>query len=333
MEAGKLRLHAARDLPASSISPSSATESPVVGPSVAPVVRQYRGREWSGTARDRIAFVAIEQDEGSRPRRLSLLVCTAASAITAAFCAVFLAWAAQRDTSAPSEAARQPLQSLADSELSRAQSSGLTPRAPIQWPTEASPGLAHFLIEPSSPPNTIGQLPAVAQAQVNYDAALNVSEPIAHPSTANDTATRVPSSVAENPVRRASSSPDASAYLLAQASAGNRLDSAALIARGDQFLQYSDVASARLFYKLAASHGSAAGAIAMGSSYDPIFLERNGVRGVRPEPARALAWYRIASELGDAGGKARSDQLLEALRQDAARGDAQARAILGSPIP
>jgi hypothetical protein len=333
MEAGKLRLHAARDLPASSISPSSGTESPVVSPSLAPAARQYRGREWSWTARDPVAFVATDQDEVSRPRRLSLLVCAAASAITAAFCTAILAWAVQRDTSATSEAARQPLQSLADSELSRAQSSALMPRVPIQWPTEASPGLAHFLIEPSYPPDTIRQLPAVAQARINYDAAWKVSEPSAEPTTAKDTATRVPLSATGNPVRRASSSADASASLLAQAPGGHRLDSAALIARGDQFLRYSDVASARLFYKLAASHGSAAGAIAMGSSYDPIFLERNGVRGVRPEPARAFAWFRIASELGDAGGKARSDQLLEVLRQDAARGDAHARAILGSPIP
>jgi TPR repeat protein len=128
-------------------------------------------------------------------------------------------------------------------------------------------------------------------------------------------------------------SADAPAYLPVQAAEGDKIDYASLIARGDEFLRHSDVTSARLFYKLAASRGSAAGAIAMGSSYDPILLERNGVRGVRPEPGRALAWYSIATELGDAGGKARSDQLLEVLRQDAARGDPQAKAILETRIP
>jgi TPR repeat protein len=138
---------------------------------------------------------------------------------------------------------------------------------------------------------------------------------------------------AADKMKGASASANASAYLLAQDGEGHKLDPAALIARGDEFLRHSDVASARLFYKLAASHGSAAGAIAMGSTYDPIFLERNGVRGVRPEPGRALAWYRTASEMGEGGAKGRSDRLLEILRQDAARGDPQAKAILESAIP
>jgi TPR repeat protein len=204
---------------------------------------------------------------------------------------------------------------------------------PIQSPAEAPAGLATILIEPSSLPNTIRRLPASAQAPANYHAGGKVSERITDPRTAKGAETTIPFSAAGSLARRASASANASAYLLTQAAVGQKLDSAALIARGDEFLRYSDVTSARLFYKLAASHGSAAGAIAMGSSYDPIFLERNGVRGVRPEPGRALAWYRIASELGDAGGKARSDRLLEVLRQEAARGDPQAKAILESPIP
>jgi TPR repeat protein len=124
-----------------------------------------------------------------------------------------------------------------------------------------------------------------------------------------------------------------SARLYADAEGAQKLDPALLIARGDEFLRQSDVTSARLFYKLAASNGSAAGATAMGSTYDPILLERNAVRGVKPEPGRALAWYKAAAELGDAGAKARSVQLLDALRRDAARGDPEAKAILDGPLP
>jgi TPR repeat protein len=107
-----------------------------------------------------------------------------------------------------------------------------------------------------------------------------------------------------------------------------KLDPAVLIARGNEFLLQSDVISARLFYRLAAARGSAAGAIAMGGTYDPISLERNAVRGVKPEPAAALDWYRKAGELGDTDAKTRIAQLLDNLRTAAARGDPQARAVL-----
>jgi TPR repeat protein len=122
------------------------------------------------------------------------------------------------------------------------------------------------------------------------------------------------------------------ASLVADAQGAPKLDPSALIARGDEFLRQSDVISARLFYRLAAANGSAAGAIAMGSTYDPVFLERNAVRGVKPEPRKALEWYQTAVELGDPGGKTRSAELLNVLRIDAARGDAQARAILEKAI-
>ncbi|MGE5442041.1 MAG: hypothetical protein ACM3Q0_03135 [Bacteroidota bacterium] len=107
-----------------------------------------------------------------------------------------------------------------------------------------------------------------------------------------------------------------------------KLDPSALIARGDEFLRQSDVVSARLFYRLAAANGSAAAAIAMGSTYDPAFLTRNAVRGVNPEPEKALVWYRRAVELGDPQGKTRTAQLLDVLRLDAARGNTRAQAIL-----
>jgi TPR repeat protein len=118
------------------------------------------------------------------------------------------------------------------------------------------------------------------------------------------------------------------ADLVAESQEAPKLDPSALMARGDEFLRQSDVTSARLFYRLAAVNGSAAGAMAMGSTYDPVLLERNAVRGVKPDPGKALEWYRRAVELGDPGGKTRSAELLEMLRVDAARGDPQAQAIL-----
>ena len=106
------------------------------------------------------------------------------------------------------------------------------------------------------------------------------------------------------------------------------LDSAMLIARGDEYFARSDVTAARLFYRRAFDGGSAAGATAMGATFDPIIFEQRGIRGVRADPAEALQWYRRAAQLGNAAAEARGFALIEYLRARAANGDAEARAIL-----
>jgi hypothetical protein len=52
---------------------------------------------------------------------------------------------------------------------------------------------------------------------------------------------------------------------------------AALVARGDVFLQARDITSARLFYERAADAGDAAAAMRMGGTFDPAFLARAGI--------------------------------------------------------
>jgi hypothetical protein len=72
-----------------------------------------------------------------------------------------------------------------------------------------------------------------------------------------------------------------------------------LEAQGDERLYQGDLASARLFYERAASDGNARAARRLGNSFDPAFLARWGVRGMRGDPAAAAQWYRRASALGD----------------------------------
>jgi TPR repeat protein len=74
----------------------------------------------------------------------------------------------------------------------------------------------------------------------------------------------------------------------------------ALVRRGDAMLAVGDVSAARLLYERAASAGSGPAATAMGRTYDPTVLAALGVRGLRPDPATALTWYRRATALGDA---------------------------------
>jgi len=73
---------------------------------------------------------------------------------------------------------------------------------------------------------------------------------------------------------------------------------AALLERGNALLRSGDVASARLFYERAADAGEAQGAVSLAETFDPVFLNRAYLRGVRGDFDAALSWYRRARELG-----------------------------------
>jgi hypothetical protein len=89
---------------------------------------------------------------------------------------------------------------------------------------------------------------------------------------------------------------------------------AALMKRGDELLRIGDISAARLLYERAASGGSARAMTALGMTHDPSFLGGANVRGIRPDPAIAMEWYRKAAALGDAEAAARIQQLPAAAR-------------------
>jgi hypothetical protein len=72
----------------------------------------------------------------------------------------------------------------------------------------------------------------------------------------------------------------------------------ALLVRGDSLIAKGDVASARLFYERAAEAGDGQAALRLGESYDPAFLARARLSGVRGDALAAARWYRRAHELG-----------------------------------
>jgi TPR repeat protein len=87
---------------------------------------------------------------------------------------------------------------------------------------------------------------------------------------------------------------------IAQA-AGARLSAqevAALLTRGDALFSNGDIASARLCYERAAEAGDAQGALRLGETYDPAFLARVHLTGVRSDGTAAARWYRHARDLG-----------------------------------
>ena len=73
---------------------------------------------------------------------------------------------------------------------------------------------------------------------------------------------------------------------------------ATLLERGDALLATGDFTSARLFYEAAAEAGDANAALRLGATFDPIFIDRANLRGVRTDMERAAFWYRRARDLG-----------------------------------
>jgi hypothetical protein len=85
---------------------------------------------------------------------------------------------------------------------------------------------------------------------------------------------------------------------------------ALLLQRGDELLSTGDIASARHFFERAADHGDGAAATRLGKTYDPLFLQQSGVRGVSGDSAKAVAWYRKGISSGDIEAEMRLQQLL-----------------------
>lgn len=80
-----------------------------------------------------------------------------------------------------------------------------------------------------------------------------------------------------------------------------RLDSeeiAILIKRGKDLLADGDLAAARLLLRRAAEADSAEGALTLGTTFDPVVLQRLGTIGGTPDLVKARQWYQRAAELG-----------------------------------
>lgn len=73
---------------------------------------------------------------------------------------------------------------------------------------------------------------------------------------------------------------------------------ATLVKRGQDFIANGDLAAARLLLRRAAESGSAEAALTLGTTYDPVMLQRLGAIGTSPDPAQARHWYQRAAELG-----------------------------------
>ncbi|HXW48285.1 MAG TPA: hypothetical protein VEK31_02460 [Xanthobacteraceae bacterium] len=71
-----------------------------------------------------------------------------------------------------------------------------------------------------------------------------------------------------------------------------------LIKRGKDLLTVGDFAAARLLFERAANAGSSEAALALGSTYDPLFIKKLGAVAVTPDIDKARKWYQFAADRG-----------------------------------
>ena len=89
---------------------------------------------------------------------------------------------------------------------------------------------------------------------------------------------------------------------------------AALLKRGQDYLQNGDIVSARLMLRRAAGAGDAQAALLLGASYDPTVLRDLGVLGFAPDPGQARTWYQKAADAGLPEAARRLERLVKTAR-------------------
>lgn len=102
--------------------------------------------------------------------------------------------------------------------------------------------------------------------------------------------------VLERAVTTLAPGPDPKEALIVRAEERDRI--ADLMAHGKKMIDVGYVAGARAYYKRAAEAGSADAALAVGATYDPVFIDAIGAHGTPSDLAAAKSWYDRAKVLG-----------------------------------
>jgi general secretion pathway protein A len=178
---------------------------------------------------------------------------------------------------------------------------------PPQASEDVAPAPATGTAEPAQAADTRGPVGASAMAKMRNEGSL---APIAAGSAHSEGAENSGSSTPPEASPQNSVAPAAVPAVMVPAASPLPAETiAVLITRGDELLRIGDISAARLAYERAATGGSARAMTALGMTYDPSFLNRVNARGIRPDPAMAVEWYRKAVALGDAAAAARISQL------------------------
>jgi hypothetical protein len=145
---------------------------------------------------------------------------------------------------------------------------------------------------PPSQPTEVQQAPPVPAPQMVPQPARELAWPTA-PQTGNSPAPARDETISMAP-RAADPVPRAPVRAL------DPEQIALLLKQGEQFISAGDLVTARTLFRRAAEAGDAAGALAMGATYDPVVLAKLGVRGLAPDIDQARSWYEKARDFGSA---------------------------------
>jgi TPR repeat protein len=94
--------------------------------------------------------------------------------------------------------------------------------------------------------------------------------------------------------------------------APRRLDAgevATLLKRGAELIANGNIVAARLMYRHAAEAGEPQAAFALAETYDPLVLQRLGVKGPASDVAMARSWYEKAGAMGSTEAPGRLEML------------------------
>ena len=84
---------------------------------------------------------------------------------------------------------------------------------------------------------------------------------------------------------------------------------ATLLKHGEELIAAGDIGGARVLLRRAAEAHDAQAALTLAATYDPVALQKLGVRGVSADVVMARSWYEKAKEFGSAEGQARLELL------------------------
>jgi hypothetical protein len=103
---------------------------------------------------------------------------------------------------------------------------------------------------------------------------------------------------------------DPNSTLVLRPEESDRIDD--LLAHGHKMVEVGYLAGARAYFRRAAEAGSADAALALGDTYDPVFIDSIGAHGIKADLAQARTWYERARELGSEDAKGKLEQLKNA---------------------
>jgi len=128
---------------------------------------------------------------------------------------------------------------------------------------------------------------------------------VSHPTHSNSQAKSTVTSQAKSTVTSTADlsepglkSPPVSSIAATESRSAKDLPISSYLERGHALLSRGDVASARLFYQEAANLGSPEAMAAVGKTYDPVALDKLGIKGFQTDPTKAAEWYIKAREAG-----------------------------------